>query len=147
MSMSLFDPFADLSRLRQQIDRLVDESHRAARPQEGGRVWRPGVDLFESEEELTLQIDLPGVDRASLDVQLTGDELVVKGERKIAVPEKATCVHSERPYGQFQRAFKIGVPVQNNAVEAVYRDGVLSVRVPKAETVKPRKIEVRTDGE
>jgi HSP20 family protein len=145
MSMSLFDPFADLSRLRHQIDRLVDESQRSARPQESGRVWRPGVDLFESEEALTLQVDLPGVDRASLDVQLTGDELVVKGERKAAVPEKSACVHSERPYGQFQRAFKIGIPVQNNAVEAVYREGVLTVRVPKAETVKPRKIEVRTE--
>lgn len=146
MSMSLFDPFADLSRLRHQIDRLVDESQRSVRPQESGRVWRPGVDLFESEEALTLQVDLPGVERASLDVQLTGDELVVKGERKAVVPEQAACVHSERPYGQFQRAFKIGIPVQNNAVEAVYRDGVLTVRVPKAETVKPRKIEVRTEA-
>jgi HSP20 family protein len=146
MSVSLFDPFADLSRLRHQIDRLVDAESRAARPQENGRVWRPSVDLFESNEALTLVLDLPGVSRETLDVQLTGDELTVRGERKPMVPENSTCAHSERLFGQFQRTFKIGVPVQADAVDATYREGVLTVQVPKAQSVKPRKIEVKTDG-
>ncbi|MCC2669740.1 MAG: heat shock protein Hsp20 [Armatimonadetes bacterium] len=147
MSVSLFDPFADLGRLRHQIDRLVDESARPARAPETGRVWRPAVDLFESEEAFTLQVELPGVNRETLDVQLTGDELIVRGERKPAIPEKSTCVHAERLYGQFQRSFKIGVPVQADAVDATYRDGVLTVQVPKAQSVKPRRIAVKTDAD
>mgnify|MGYP001029682272 CR=1 FL=1 len=147
MSLTLFDPFADVSRLRQQIDRLVDETVRPHRLQNGGRVWRPAVDLFETEDALQLRLDLPGIDRETLDVQLTGDELVVKGERKWDQEDRSTCVHSERPYGQFHRAFRVGVPVQNDAVEATYRDGVLTVHIPKAETAKPRKIAVKAEGE
>ncbi|MGV3724678.1 MAG: Hsp20/alpha crystallin family protein [Actinomycetota bacterium] len=147
MSLTLFDPFADVSRLRQQIDRLVDESTRPQKAQNGGRVWRPTVDLFETQEALELRLDLPGVDRSSLDIQLTDDELVVKGERKWVAEERSTCVHSERPYGQFQRAFKVGLPVQHDKVEASYKDGVLTVLVPKAETAKPRKIAVKSEGE
>ena len=146
MSVSLFDPFADLSRLRHQFDRLVDDAPRAARPQESGRTWRPAVDLFESEEALSLVLDLPGVSRETLDVQLTGDELTVRGERKPVVPEQSVRAHGERLFGQFQRTFKIGVPVQADAIDATYREGVLTVRVPKAQSVKPRKIEVKAES-
>lgn len=147
MSLTLFDPFADVSRLRRQIDRRVDESIHPRKAENSGRVWRPTVDLFETQEALVLRLDLPGVDRESLDVQLTDDELVVKGERKWVAEERGTCVHSERPYGQFQRAFKVGLPVQHDRVEASYKDGVLTVLVPKAETARPRKIAVKADGE
>lgn len=145
--MSIFDPFADLSRLRHQIDRLVDESSRAAKPGENGRVWRPAVDLFEDENGFTLAVDVPDVEREKLDIQLTGEELVIRGERKWAQPERGGCLHSERPYGQFQRVFRLGVPVQSDAVDASYRNGVLTIRLPKAQSVTPRKVTVRTDEE
>ena len=145
--MTMFDPFADLTRLRGQIDRLFDESGGAARkPQEGGRVWRPAVDVFEDEDALTLKLDLPGIDRDTLDVQLAGEELAITGERKWQPPQKGGCVHSERPYGQFHRSFRVGFPIQHDAVDADYREGVLTVRLPKAETVKPRKISVKAEG-
>jgi HSP20 family protein len=141
-----FDPFADLTRLRQQIDRMMDEGGSTGKPREGGRVWRPLVDLFEDADALTLKLDLPGVDREKLDVQITGEELVIRGERTWTPPQQGSCVHSERPYGQFHRAFRLGVPVQSDRVEANYEDGVLVVRLPKAENVKPRKVEVRTES-
>jgi HSP20 family protein len=140
-----FDPFADLTRLRQQIDRMMDEGGTPGKPREGGRVWRPAVDLFEDADALTLKLDLPDVDRQKLEVQITGEELVIRGERPWPPPQKGSCVHSERPYGQFHRAFRLGVPVQSDAVEANYKDGVLVVRLPKTENVKPRKVEVRTE--
>jgi HSP20 family protein len=140
--MPLVDPFGDVSRLRQQIDRLFDERGGDQKPSDG-RVWRPAVDAWEDEEAVTLRLDLPGLNRDSLDVQLTAEELVIRGERKWLESEKATCIHAERPYGQFHRAFRLGLPLQNDAVEAAYQDGVLTVRLPKAETLKPRKIEVR----
>ncbi len=146
--MTVFDPFADLTRLRQHIDRLVDEAAPAhSASGERSRVWRPAVDVFEDEDGLTLKLDVPEAERASLDVQLSGEELTVRGERKWSQPEKGGAIHSERPYGQFHRAFRLGYPVQADAVQATYRDGVLTVRLPKAEAVKPRKVSVQVDGE
>ena len=145
--MTVIDPFADFTRLRQQIDRMVDDAAPATRNGSGnGRSWRPAVDLFEDDDALTLKIDAPEVERESLDVQLAGEELVVRGERKWLKPEKGGVAHSERPYGPFQRTFRIGVPVQHDAVSANYRDGVLTVRLPKSEALKPRKVQVLTEG-
>jgi HSP20 family protein len=147
--VSMFDPFADLTRLRQQIGQMLDEaqpSQTAARA-EAGRVWRPPVDVFEDPDQVTLKVDLPGVDRESLDVQLQGEELTITGHRKWAAPEKGGCVHAERPHGQFHRVFRLGLALQHDAVQASYRDGVLTVVLPKAEAVKPRRISVRAEGE
>lgn len=141
MTMTLFDPFADHTRLRSQLDQMFDES---ARTRESGRVWRPAVDVFEDENAFTLRMDVPGADAEKLDVQLTGEELIVRGERSWAAPDDATCLHSERIYGQFQRAFKLGVPVQSDAVEADFAEGVLKIRIPKAESLKPRKVVVKS---
>jgi HSP20 family protein len=145
--MSIYDPFADMTRLRQQFDRLLEESATPTRAQEQTRVWRPAVDLFEDQDAVTLKVDLPDVDREKLDVQLTGDELVIRGERKWVAPEKGACLHAERPHGQFHRALRLGIPLQHDAVQASYREGVLTVRLPKAETVKPRKVAIQTEAE
>jgi len=145
--MAVFDPFADLTRLRTQMERMIDDSAPATKNHDNNRVWRPAVDLFEDADALMLRVDLPDVDREKLDIQLAGEELVIRGERRWVAPEKGACVHSERPYGAFQRAFRLGIPVQHDAVEATYRDGVLTVRLPKAETIKPRKVVIRTESE
>lgn len=145
--MSVFDPFSDLSRLGQQISRLVEERAGSVERGQEGRLWRPAVDVFEDAEALTVRLDLPGIDRARLDVQFTGEELVIRGERPWSAPEQGACVHAERPHGQFHRAFRVAVPIQAEAVEAAYRDGVLTVVLPKSEAVKPRKIAVRTDSD
>ena len=145
--MSIFDPFADLSRMRQQLDRMRDEAHQPSGAQEGGRILRPAVDLFEDADALTLKVDLPEANRETLDVQLAGDELVIRGERRWTPQQGVACVHSERPYGQFHRVFRLGIPVQGDRVEASYKEGVLTITLPKAETVKPRKVAVRADSE
>jgi HSP20 family protein len=140
--MTLFDPFADMTRLRNQISRMIEETA----PQAGTereRGWRPAVDVLEDDDALTLMVDLPGIERETLDVQVTGEELTVRGERRWRKPEKGAFIHGERPYGQFVRVFRIGIPVQQGGVQASYVDGVLTVRLPKAEAVKPRRIEVQ----
>jgi HSP20 family protein len=143
--MSIHDPFADVARLRQRIERLFDESTPpSGRAQDAGRILRPPVDLFEDDDQLVLKVDLPGIDQEKLDIQITGEELVVRGERPWDAQQQG-CVHTERPHGQFHRAFRLGIPVQNDRVSAAYKDGVLTVVLPKAETTKPRKIEVGTN--
>ena len=142
--MTMLEPFADLARVRNLIDRAFEET--AAAKTQATRAWRPPVDLFEDENAFTLQLELPGVDRDKIEVEVTHEELVIRGERPYVKPESGNIVHSERVYGQFQRAFRLGVPVQNNAVEASYKDGVLTIRLPKTESVKPRRIEVQSDA-
>jgi HSP20 family protein len=136
--------------LRDQINRLFDEASlpRGERESNSGtRVWGPAVDIAEGESEVTVFIDVPGVDRQSIDVQLTGDTLTVRGERQFERREGQNVLHVERPFGQFVRSFTIGVPVQTDQVQASYRDGVLTIVLPKAESVKPRKIQIKADGE
>ena len=141
--MTMLEPFADLARVRNLIDRAFEET--AAAKTQATRSWRPPVDLFEDENAFTLQLELPGIDKEKIEVEVTHEELVIRGERPYVKPETGNIVHSERVYGQFQRSFRLGVPVQNNAVEAGYKDGILTVRLPKTESVKPRRIEVRAD--
>ena len=150
MNLIRFNPFAEVTSLRDQINRLFDEASLPRGEREGNsgtRVWGPAVDIAEGETEVTVYIDVPGVNRQSIDVQLTGDTLTVRGERQFERQEGQNVLHVERPYGQFVRSFTIGVPVQTDQVQASYRDGVLTIVLPKSEAVKPRKIQIKADSE
>lgn len=149
MNLIRFNPFAEVTSLRDQINRLFDEASvprgEARGESGGGRVWGPLVDILETENDVTVRMDVPGVDKESIDVQLTGETLAVRGERSFERGEGENVIHVERPYGQFVRSFTIGVPVQTDRVQANYRDGVLSITLPKAEQVKPRKVQIQSD--
>lgn len=147
MNVIRFNPFAEVTTLRDQVNRLFDEAA-TARPGagngQGPRVWAPLVNVAESEDAVTVTLDVPGVDRDAIDVQLTADTLTVRGERKWERKEGENYAHVERPYGSFQRSFTLGVPVQSDRVSATYRDGVLAVTLPKAEALKPRKVQIES---
>ncbi|MBI3912410.1 MAG: Hsp20/alpha crystallin family protein [Armatimonadetes bacterium] len=146
MSLTSFAPLANLSGLSHRINRLMDEMMPAAETRDAvARVWRPATDIWEDERALTLALDLPGVERESLDVQVKGDTLTIRGERPFERPEGVSYLHRERPQGQFVRSFTLGVPIQAEEITASYRDGVLTVTLPKAEAVRPRKITVTAD--
>jgi HSP20 family protein len=146
MNVIRFNPFAEVTTVRDQINRLFDEiaTPRAESREAGPRVWAPLVDIQETENEVSVVMDVPGVSQSTIDVQLTGETLVVRGERKFERQEGRNFAHVERPYGTFQRSFTIGVPVQSDQVTATYRDGVLTITLPKAEAVKPRKVQIQT---
>ncbi len=102
------------------------------------------VDIEETPEEFVLHVDLPGVSQKDVKVSLRGDTLTIRGERKLeSNPKNGNMHRSERAYGQFERSFVLGTPVQNDKVKATYHDGVLEVRVPKAEEARVREIEVQ----
>jgi len=142
--MTVFDPISDLARLRRQIDRVFLDApgSESAEAAPAARHWRPPADLHEDEEKLEVVLDLPGVEESSIDVQLTGDELVIHGERPWIRREKGGPVHTERPFGQFHRVFRVGVPVQSEGVSAEFAHGVLTVTLPKADVVKPRRVPI-----
>lgn len=145
-----WDPFADVTSLRDQINRLFDES--VARPaperREGmpQRAWAPPVDITEDAEQITLRADLPGLTQEEISIELEGDTLTIRGERKLPDQEGANCLRAERLSGPFIRVFTLSTPVQADKVRASYRNGVLEVSIPKAEETKPRRIQITAAG-
>ena len=148
-----YDPLDELTKLQRDMSRLFDDAFRApvrASDSNGGsanavatRSWAPVVDVRDEPEEVVIHADIPGVKQEDIDIEMTGDTLVIRGERKFEETEqKASYVRVERSYGSFQRAFNIGVPIQTENVRAEFRDGVLTVHLPKSEAVKPKKISV-----
>lgn len=110
-------------------------------------VWRPSVDISEREGEFTVTVDLPGIRREDLDVTVVNGRLTIKGERRHEKEEKDATTHRvERAYGTFTRSFDLPTAVAADKISAAYRDGVLTVVVPKAEEAKPKQIEVRVSA-
>jgi HSP20 family protein len=147
MPIAKYDPFAELefptgARLFQDaVNRLFSEP--ATRP------WAPAVDVLETENELVLKADLPDVVLKDIDIQIEHGTLSVKGERKFErIEGKGTGYHRiERSYGQFQRFFTLPDTVDTENVKADYKNGVLTVTLPKKEVAKPKTIKVDVGGE
>ena len=140
-----FAPLRDLPSIQDEVNRLFDSvlTHGPARG-DLNAIFTPSVDIEETAEEFIFKADLPGVAQKDVKVTLMGDTLTIRGERR---REKATNGGSqhriERIHGTFERSFTLGAPVRNDQVKAQVRDGVLEVRVPKAEEARVREIEVQ----
>jgi HSP20 family protein len=107
-------------------------------------MFAPPADIHETPEEFVLKTDVPGVAPSDVKVSLTGDTLVIRGERKDEKTDGGTRHRVERVYGSFERTFQLGSRVRPDQIKAKYRDGVLEVHVPKAEEARVREIEVQT---
>ena len=105
--------------------------------------WVPPVDILERNDHFVIRAELPGLDRNDMDVHVEDGVLTLKGERKReAEPEEGNAFRTERIYGAFTRSFTLPTTVDASKVSAAYKDGVLTVTVPKAEAAKPKKIEI-----
>jgi len=108
-----------------------------------GPVFTPDVDIFETEEKLTLIADVPGVKKESVDIDLNENVLTINARvEKEGLP--GTAVYREYDYGDYKRSFTISNVIDQSKIEAELKNGVLTVVLPKAETAKPRKIEIRS---
>ncbi|MHB0937830.1 MAG: Hsp20/alpha crystallin family protein [Armatimonadota bacterium] len=148
MSMVRWDPFADMAQLREQVNRLFEQSlTRNGREPVSTRTWAPLVDIEETADALVLHVELPGVTPEEIAIQIEGDTLTIRGERKFAQEAKdRQYVRIERAYGAFMRTFTLGVPVKQADVKASYREGVLEIVLPKAEEVKPKQIQIQVES-
>lgn len=146
MGIVRFDPFRELDRLQSEVNRLFEgytTTPDRAPSGQTGRLWSPSVDVAENENEIVLRAEVPGMRQEDIDIELTGDTLTLRGERKFENEERReNYVRVERSYGRFQRSFTLGVPVQHDGVKATYRDGILEVLLPKSEETRPRKVQV-----
>lgn len=138
------DPFRDLVSLREAMDQLFQES--VVQPRMAAVTPRAlAVDMYETDEAVVVKTAIPGVDPEDIDLSITGDTLTIKGEIKVDEEiEEADCVCRERPYGAFARSLTIPVSVEAGEAEAEFKDGILTLTLPKAEELKPKAIKVKS---
>ena len=144
-----WEPFGDLTTLPERIDRLFEDSLGRLRADFGlvealeGTTWSPAVDIAETDNEIVLKADVPGIDPKEVDIQVQNGTLTLKGERKFEADVKQDDHRRvERVYGSFQRRFALPQTVDPDKVEAEYRNGVLELRLPKRPEAKPKQIKV-----
>lgn len=104
----------------------------------------PPVDIYEDADGIHVQADMPGVSRDRLTVQVDRDTLLIEGEAKIQMPEGMNALYADVRSTRYRRSFTLSSELRPEAIEANLKDGVLSVRIPKREEAKPRRIEVKT---
>lgn len=130
---------AGLRLFQDSLSRLFSEP--ASRP------WSPPVDIYETENELVLKADLPEIDPKNVGIQLENGTLTLKGERKFEEQNNKRGFHRiERSYGSFVRAFSLPESVDSEKVKADYKNGVLTVTLPKKEVAKPKMINVEVSN-
>lgn len=109
------------------------------------RVFAPRIDIAETDTSYEVTLDLPGMTAQDFNIEFKDGQLWISGERKHANAQKGKTFHRvERYHGQFRRVITLGTDVDADKVEATYRDGVLNLHVPKAESVQPRRINVKS---
>ncbi|HAX97321.1 MAG TPA: hypothetical protein DCY12_00115 [Candidatus Atribacteria bacterium] len=141
-----FDPFRDLTLLQDRINRLFDDSMvRQERQSSPNEAWVPMVDITEDENEIVLWADLPGVSQKEVDIIINGDQLTLKGEKKLDQTNQRKYLRRERLVGPFSRTFQLNLPVETEKISAVYRNGVLEIHLPKPAESKPQKVSIQTE--
>lgn len=147
MPLMKWEPFEELVSLQDRINKIFEESFPRSRKEglmRGG--WTPPVDIAETADALLIKAEIPGIKPEEIDIQITGDTLTIKGERKQEKEEKGKNYHRiERSYGSFHRSFSLGIPVKEKEVKATYKDGILEINIPKAEEAKPRQIKIKVE--
>jgi HSP20 family protein len=139
--VNMWSPFRQMSVLSDELDRLFDL------PLNGNASgWLPPLDLYADGEQLVLKAELPGMKKEDINIALEGDVLTLSGERKEEEGyDKAETHRSERFLGRFQRTLTLPYAINSAKVQASYKDGVLTVTLPKAEEAKAKQIEVKVD--
>jgi HSP20 family protein len=148
MSIVRWEPFSDLMSLREAMDRLFEESY--VRP--GSRALAAHgpsdlpLDVYETDDGFVVTASLPGVKPEEVEITITGDTLTIKGETKSeTVVENTNYLRQERRFGAFARTIVVPAPVKADKAEAKFKDGVLTLSIPKAEEAKPKTIRVKTE--
>jgi HSP20 family protein len=142
-SITRWDTYSGLSGLQEQVNRLFEGSFPRRADYSALTTWAPAVDIYETENELVVKADLPEVNEKDIDVRVENNTLTVRGERKFEEKtEKENYLRVERTYGSFSRSFSLPNTVNNEAIRADYKNGVLTVTLPKRAESKPKQVKV-----
>jgi HSP20 family protein len=146
-TIARLEPFRGLSTLQDQFNRLFNESFRNHNEESALTTWAPAVDIYETPNELVVKADLPDVNEKDIDVRVENNLLTIRGERKFekSVSEE-NFLRVERTYGAFSRSFSLPNTVNAETIGAEYKNGVLTVTLPKREESKPRQVKVTVNA-
>jgi len=146
-SLTQFQPFRGVSSLQEQINRLFNETFERSTNEANLTTWAPAVDIFETEHSLVVKADLPEIKPEELDIRVENNILTIRGERKFEKQvNEDNYLRVERAYGSFSRSFALANTVNVEAIQADYKNGVLTLTIPKREEAKPKQIKVRVES-
>jgi HSP20 family protein len=146
-TIARLEPFRGISTLQDQFNRLLNESFRNPGEESPMTTWAPAVDVYETPNELVVKADLPDVNEKDIDVRVENNLLTIRGERKFekSVTEE-NFLRVERTYGAFSRSFSLPNTLNADAIGAEYKNGVLTITLPKREESKPRQVKVTVNA-
>jgi len=145
MAIVRWEPLRDLMTTQREFDRLFREAFSPVLgdSEASTRTWAPPVDIFEDGDNLVLKAEVPGVNPDDVEIRVQDNTLYLKGERKFEKEVKEQNYHRvERSYGTFTRTFSLPNSVDSDKVSASYKDGVLTLTMPKKEEAKPKTIKI-----
>src|SRR4028118_1081910 len=141
MLMRYWQPFTEIETIRQELDKAFDQ--RAATRDNSEATWMPAVELVDAGDNFVLKAQLPGIDPKDVDVQVTREAISISGERRYEnTDEKSGYVRSEFRYGKFHRVLPLPAPIQNDSVQAEYKDGILTLTLPKVTRSEERVVKI-----
>lgn len=145
-TINRFEPYSGASTLQDQVNRLLNQAFGNSSDEASITTWAPAVDIYETEHELVVKADLPDVRAEDLDIRVENNILTIRGDRKFEkkVDEK-NYLRVERTYGSFSRSFSLVNTVNSEAIKADYKNGVLTLTIPKREEAKPKQIKVNVE--
>lgn len=146
-TITRWTPF-HLSTLQNEVNRLFEHTLPTRGDNSALTAWTPSVDVYETENELVIKADLPDLNEKDLDIRVENNTLTIRGERKFEQTVKEdNYLRIERNYGSFSRSFGLPNTVNTEAIKAEYKNGVLTVELPKSAESKPKQIKVNvTNG-
>lgn len=146
MAIVRWDPFEDLISLQDRMNRLFEQTLSRSRGEREGvaaSTWSPPVDIYETAEDIVLQAELAGLAKEDIDIQVRENTLTLKGERRPGKEiKRENTLRMERAYGGFQRIFSLPSAVQAEKIRAVFKDGVLTLNIPKAVEAKAKQVKI-----
>jgi HSP20 family protein len=146
MALRRWSPGQDILSMRDEIHRVMDELFAMTEHDDDSRtskVWMPAVDTYETDDAVVLKVEIPGFSKDELSLEIGQNTLTLQGERWQEAEVKEEAYHCrERAYGRFERSFLLPATVDQDRVQATYKDGVLEVRLPKTEAAKPKHIAI-----
>lgn len=141
MRIVRLQPFQEMESLRRQMDKMFDELTQYDRENRNG--WAPAIELQDDTNNLILRAEIPGVEGKDLDIQVTREAVAIVGEHRYEKRNEETgFYHSEFRYGKFQRLVQLPVPIQNDKVQAEFKNGILTLTLPKAEELQRKVVKV-----
>lgn len=147
MMLARWNPWREFGSLQNRINRIFDDTLRDLSPFDGEEIergtWAPAVDIYESNDSYSVKVDLPGISKDDIQVDLHDSTLTIKGEKKFEDEvSRDNYLRMERAYGTFVRSFTLPKSVDADKIQAKYKEGVLELTIPKKEEAKPRQIKV-----